>query len=339
MRTSGWRRLRAAVVALALAGGMLIGPLAGAGPVLGVGPLPPCKLQDVLTVPRGYADWATTLVDWSLSVGPAYKPPDLVSVRDGGVAGGGYVRAVAIDDLKAMARAAANNGTPLVAWSPYRSYTQQRALFNGYAGWNSKTQKYSNYNSAVLFSARPGHSEHQLGTTIDFVAVGDSGLTSNWEVTKTGAWMAKNAWKYGWLMSYPKGKQSLVCYSYEPWHYRYFGRELAKKIHDSGLTTREYLWANFTQIDPVTGLPLASASPSPSPEASASPATGSLFEPSMGPGGATLPPGSAGATSPPSVNTASSGVEPTVMFAIVLVALAAVGLIASIRLLGRKRGS
>ena len=102
---------------------------------------------------------------------------------------------------------------------------------------------------AITFSARPGHSEHQLGLTIDFVAVGDTGLTSNWEATPTGAWMAQNAWKYGWLMSYPKGKKALTCYSYEPWHYRYVGRDLAEKIHDSGLTTREYLWANFTQVD------------------------------------------------------------------------------------------
>ena len=132
-----------------------------------------------------------------------------------------------IDDLKAMAAAAKKNGTPLVAWSPYRSYKQQKSLFNGYAGWNSKTQTYSNFDSAITYSARPGHSEHQTGLTIDFVAVGDKGLTSNWEVTRTGGWMAKNAWKYGWVMSYPKGKQDLVCYSYEPWHYRYFGRDLA----------------------------------------------------------------------------------------------------------------
>src|SRR5439155_7577986 len=127
-------------------------------------------------------------------------------------------------------------------------------LFNGYAGWNSTTKTYSNYNAAVLFSARPGHSEHQLGVTIDFVAVGDHGLTSNWEKTRTGAWMAENAWKYGWLMSYPKGKQSVVCYSYEPWHYRYYGRDLAKAIHDSGLTPRQYPWAYFTQVDPLPPL-------------------------------------------------------------------------------------
>lgn len=96
-------------------------------------------------------------------------------------------------------------------------------------------------------------------------------------------------------MSYPKGKQDLVCYSYEPWHYRYFGRDLAKQIHDSGVTPREYLWANFTQLDstfqpapsatpsaPPTEAPTPTASPtatptltsdSPSPDSSAGPTT------------------------------------------------------------------
>ena len=54
--------------------------------------------------------------------------------------------------------------------------------------------------------------------------------------------MKANAWKYGWVMSYPKGKTSVTCYQYEPWHYRYVGRAEAKAIHDSGLTTRQYLW-------------------------------------------------------------------------------------------------
>jgi D-alanyl-D-alanine carboxypeptidase len=240
-------RLRTIAPALLLAAGLLVP--AGASPpsANAVGPLPACRLDDVLTEPRGYDDWATLLVDWNLTLGSKYRPPDLVSVRDGGVAGGGYVRAVAIDDLQAMADAARENGTPLVAWSPFRSYKQQVRLFNDYAGWTGK--RYTNFDDAITFSARPGHSEHQTGLTIDFVAVGDAGLTSNWEVTRTGAWMAENAWKYGWLMSYPKGKDAEACYHYEPWHYRYVGRDMAAAIHESGLTIREYLWANFTQLD------------------------------------------------------------------------------------------
>jgi zinc D-Ala-D-Ala carboxypeptidase len=323
--------LRALAAAVMLAGGLLIVPAAAPSPVAGVGPLPPCELLDVLTAPRGYDDWATTLVDWNLTLGSDYKPPDLVSVRNGGVGGGGYVRKVVIDDLKAMATAASKNGTPLVAWSPYRSYKQQKTLFNGYAGWNSTTQKYSNYDSAIQFSARPGHSEHQTGLTIDFVAVGDKGLTSNWEATKTGAWMAKHAWEYGWLMSYPKGKQDVVCYSYEPWHYRYLGRDLAKKIHDSGLTIREYLWANFTQLT-TTFQPVGTATPVPSlpagPTPSAPGADGSPEASATAPTGTSDPP----ATSVPSSAAGTVlGLDAPVVLAVILLVIAAAGLAFSLR--------
>jgi LAS superfamily LD-carboxypeptidase LdcB len=327
MRNSGRPRLRAVLAGLVLGSGLLIGPLVGATPVLGVSPLPACEIRDVPASPRGYDDWATTLVDWSFTLGPDYKPPDLVSVRQGGVGGGGLVRQVVIEDLKALATAARDNGTPLVAWSPYRTYKQQAKLFNG------GVSAYG-YDAAITYWGRPGHSEHQLGVTIDFVAVGDTGLTSNWEVTRTGAWMARNAWKYGWLMSYPKGKQSVVCYHYEPWHYRYYGRDLAKKIHDSGLTPREYLWAHFTQVDPVTGLPLATASPSPS----TSPIAPAATSPGSSPATGSSTRGGRATASPSTTNTvATPGLQPMAVFAIVLVALAAIGLVASFRFLRRRR--
>ena len=71
--------------------------------------------------------------------------------------------------------------------------------------------------------------------------------------------MARNAWEYGWLMSYPDGEKDAVCYRYEPWHYRYVGREMAAAIHNPGLTIREYLWANHTQVDPACRPPAAEA--------------------------------------------------------------------------------
>jgi D-alanyl-D-alanine carboxypeptidase len=318
------------VAAFLLAAGLLAVPASAPSPVAGIGPLPACRLVDILTVPRGYDDWAITQVDWILSLGPDYKPPDLVSVRDGGVAGGGLVRKLVIDDLKVMAAAAKKNGTPLVSWSPYRSYSQQKTLFEGYV-------RGSGYDRAVTFSARPGHSEHQLGLTIDFVAVGDHGLTTNWEVTRTGAWMAKNAWKYGWLMSYPKGQTKVTCYSYEPWHYRYVGRELAAKIHDSGLTIREYLWANYTMVDAVTGSPLPIAPSTPSAPGILGP---SAEVPATSPPPATPEPTSVAtptATSPASSNAgAAFGVDPPVVVAGLLL-LAALGLVVALGFLRRSR--
>ena len=231
--------LRAVLLAAALGSGLLA-VAGGASPVRGVGPRPDCRLDDVLTEPRGYDDWATTLVDWNLGVGRDYEPPDLVSVYNAGVTGGGYVRRVAFDDLKAMAADARQAGVPLGNVSAYRGYKQQRKLFNKYVDGYG-------FDKAITFSARPGHSEHQLGLVLDFAAAGSTTFVN--ETVGAGRWLSKNAWKYGWLMSYPDGKDDLVCYGYEPWHYRYVGRELAGKIHDAGLTIREYLWANYTQLD------------------------------------------------------------------------------------------
>ena len=329
--------LRVAVAALILASG-LFAPLVAPSPARGVGPLPDCRLDDILTEPRGYDDWEVTLVDWILTLGPKYRPPDLVSVREGGVAGGGLIRAVVIEDLKAMAAAAEKNGTPLVSWSPFRSYKQQTTLFNGYAGWNGT--RYTNFDSAITFSARPGHSEHQTGLTIDFVAVGDTGLTSNWEVTRTGGWMARNAWKYGWLMSYPKGKADVVCYGYEPWHYRYVGRELAAKIHESGLTIREYLWANHTQLDPACvalppaelvtpGVPRSCAFAEPSPTAVPPSLTAPTASPAPAVSGA--PPSTAGPTptAPPTSPTGDAlGIDVQAAIGIALVIALGAGLLA-----------
>jgi len=283
--------LRALAVAVVLGSGLLAVPAATPPVAVGVGPLPPCKLLDVLTIPRGYDDWKTTLVDWNLSVGRSYKPPDLVSISAAGVTGGGQIREVAFDDLKKMADAARAAGTPLGNVSSYRSYNTQKALFNDYVDGYG-------YRRTIRFSARPGHSEHQLGVVIDFADAGSTDFVS--EEVGAGKWLSKNAWKYGWLMSYPNGKRKVVCYSYEPWHYRYFGRELAKQIHDSGLTTREFLWSHFTQVDVTTGspVPTESAVPSEQPESSAPTLAPPTAEATTG-GSPTVAPGSEAPGTPP----------------------------------------
>jgi len=143
-----------------------------------------------------------------------------------------------LPDLAAMARAARAAGAPLAVQSAYRSYKTQVAVFNS---WVSKL----GFSRALFASARPGHSEHQLGTTIDFRSYGGGPPWSiggyDWATSKAGAWMKSNAWRYGFVMSYPKSKSSQVCYGYEPWHYRYFGRPIARAIHDIRLTPRSWL--------------------------------------------------------------------------------------------------
>ena len=308
-------RRRALPAALLAAFALLVGIMPAAGPasVAAIGgPVPPCRIADVLTIPRSYADWATTLVDWTFSVGKAYKPPDLVPVGDAGLPGGGLIRKVAIDDLRALTNAAKANGTPIASFSAYRSYATQVSLFNSYA-------KGYGYAAAIRFSQRPGHSEHQLGLVIDFSPAGFNGFISG--TSAVGRWMAKNSWKYGWILSYPDGKSSVVCLDYEPWHFRYFGRALAAAIHASGLTSREYLWLHDTNADPTTGLPIETPTPSATPSAAPS-ETASLL-PSGAPG--SLAPASAAPTpvatatpSPSSVGDASGPGTPAILVGIVV---------------------
>jgi len=217
-----------AVVAVALA----------TTPVSAASPLPSCAYGDVLTAFKAPTDWQRTLVDTRYRLPSSYAPADLVPITRAGLTGNGSVRAFVITDLQALGRAAAAAGAPLAVQSAYRSYAMQIATFNRSVGVFGPAE-------AVLSSARPGHSEHQLGVTIDFRSAGGSlPWSGDWAMTPAGAWMQANAWRFGFVMSYPKNASpAKTCYRYEAWHYRYVGREQAAAIHASGLTLREYLWA------------------------------------------------------------------------------------------------
>jgi D-alanyl-D-alanine carboxypeptidase len=157
-----------------------------------------------------------------------------------GVAGGQQVRSFVRGPLQAMVAAADRAGAPLTVVSAYRSYQTQIWSFNS---WVNK----AGMARALIFSARPGHSEHQLGLAIDFEQSGDQfpWLYVDWAAsTRAGKWLYANAWKYGFVQSYPKAKSpSVTCQYYEAWHYRYVGIDTAAALHDSGQTLREYLWA------------------------------------------------------------------------------------------------
>ncbi len=207
-------------------------------------PLPACAYKDIKTRFLSLRHWHKTSVDTRLRVGRRYAPNDLVSVSRAGIAGSGRVRELVIDDLRAMTRAARRAGKAIAVRSAYRSYQDQVAT---YAYW----VRVSGEQAARKASARPGHSEHQLGTTIDFRSASSTRAPwdyADWANTGPGAWMRANAWRYGFVMSYPKGRSRTTCYSYEPWHYRYVGRTIARRIHDSGLTTRAYLWRHYESV-------------------------------------------------------------------------------------------
>jgi len=229
--------LELALAALVSEGMLLAGEAAGDFQPAKVR-LPACEIKDKITRYRKVKHWKKTLLDTNLKVRRTYKPWDLVSVSRANIAGSGKVRKIMIEDLRALAQAARKAGKPLAVRSTYRSYDYQKALFNSYArtyGWAK----------AIKFSARAGHSEHQLGTTIDFSTAPGVPLTTRFGDSPAGKWLARKGWKYGFIMSYPEGKKSASCYSYEPWHWRYFGRKLARKIYESGQVPRRYLYENF----------------------------------------------------------------------------------------------
>jgi zinc D-Ala-D-Ala carboxypeptidase len=143
------------------------------------------------------------------------------------------LRQVALDHLEALWRAADSDGVTLHIRSAYRSYATQKTLFQDYANRYGEEQ-------ANRFSARPGQSEHQLGTTVDFGGTGVD-FKADFAYTPQGLWLAENAHRFGFAMSYPEGKEHITGYIFEPWHYRYIGIDAALEWKSSGLTLREFL--------------------------------------------------------------------------------------------------
>jgi D-alanyl-D-alanine carboxypeptidase len=234
-------RLAAALGAFAVIGLLvvIVGPLAtDASP--GRVPratAPACTFDDVITPRADEDDWATTILDTALRLPPGYRPSGLVPVSRAELDGGGKVRDLVIEDLAALVDAAADAGAHLRSVSAYRSERKQAEVF---AAWEADRGR----ESALAGSARPGHSEHQLGTAIDFgSAAGAAPWTGDWGTSTEGRWMARNAWRFGFVRSYPEGASpGQTCYQPESWHYRYVGRDEAAAVHDAGVPLREYLW-------------------------------------------------------------------------------------------------
>lgn len=131
---------------------------------------------------------------------------------------------------KLMESDASAVGLNIYLASGYRSYSYQEGLYNNYTS-------VSGVEKADTYSARPGHSEHQTGLCFDLNSVNDSFAN-----TDEGRWINDNAYLYGFVIRYPKGKESVTGYQYESWHLRYVGRELAEKLYNNGnwVTIEEY---------------------------------------------------------------------------------------------------
>ncbi len=163
------------------------------------------------------------LVDKSNGLAPDNIPEDLVPLSDPSLTlwkKGLSLRALLIPDLREMSRAARGEGITLPLSSAYRSYEYQAALYR-------KALETGSREEVERELAPPGHSQHQLGTAMDFGMI-EPGFAD----TPAGKWLAAHAWKFGFSLSYPKGGEEETGYAYEPWHYRYVGVSAAAIIRD-----------------------------------------------------------------------------------------------------------
>lgn len=180
------------------------------------------------------------LVNKQYSLPDGYAPNDLVrpevkfSFGDEDIEKS-YLRQEAATGLEKMFRQAKKEkDLDLFAVSGYRSYERQVQILNAQIA-NVGEEK------AVQVVAIPGQSEHQTGLAMDISSQSAKfTLTENFENTAEGKWLAKNAHRFGFILRYPKGKEEITGFSYEPWHFRYVGKDVATIIYEKGWTLEEY---------------------------------------------------------------------------------------------------
>lgn len=160
-----------------------------------------------------------------------YIPENLELLDNSYAKSGIYLVKEAKDNIERLISDAKNDGMNIRVISAYRSYSYQENLYNNYV-------KNDGVENADTYSARPGYSEHQTGLVVDITRAFDD--FNNFENTNEYNWMLENAHNYGFILRYPKDKEDITTYSFEAWHYRYVGVELAQKIKASNLTFDEY---------------------------------------------------------------------------------------------------
>lgn len=157
-----------------------------------------------------------------------YEPDDLVNMSIRYAFEGKTLRSVPYEAFVEMANDAKKENITLIANSSFRNHSYQTKLY---------TKDYDDE-----YVARPGFSEHQTGLAIDIMTTTDTGYSNaeNFETTSAYSWLMENAYKYGFILRYPKDKENITGFSYESWHFRYVGVEVATKINELGITFDEY---------------------------------------------------------------------------------------------------
>jgi D-alanyl-D-alanine carboxypeptidase len=200
------------------------------------------RVETIFGLPANEVRMLLVPVDRQRGLPEGYVPPDLTFL------GGRQVRALARPNLLAMIEAANRDNVELAPISGYRPPGEQALAFDS-AVWQAMARDSLSQTDAearmARFVAPPGHSQHQLGTAIDF---------STWDInyalqpvfaeTEAGRWLEQNAWQFGFVLSYTRLGEERSGYAYEPWHYRWIGRELAAVLQRDGYLNHPTLIAD-----------------------------------------------------------------------------------------------
>ena len=185
--------------------------------------------------PQHDANGTLFLVNRQYMVTDAYEPAELVeALVPGQVRQMRPEAAAALEEMYAACKE--ETGATLISVSGYRSYTKQKNLFAAkLRRVNNKVEK------AQEYVAPPGASEHHLGLAMDVGQLNKAALNEKFADTVGGIWVKENCWRFGFILRYGEEWESVTGYKYEPWHFRYVGKELAKEIHDANVPFETWL--------------------------------------------------------------------------------------------------
>ncbi len=200
---------------------------------------PPVKSEEKAIKDLIYSKEMLILVNKQNALPADYEPKDLTEINafaPGRDESARYMRKEVADQLNLMLEDAKVSGNEVLITTAYRAYWLQKAIFDG------NVAKKGSVEEANKTSAKPGQSEHQTGLAADLTTPGlNFEISNSFGETPEGLWITENAKNYGFILRYPKDKTEITGYSYEPWHFRYVGKDPANYIFEHGLTLEEFL--------------------------------------------------------------------------------------------------
>lgn len=201
-------------------------------------PAPPADEGAAADAASGEADGLLLLVNPWTPLPEDFVPGELVPVQNDQA-----VDARAYPDLQNMLGDMSQAGLSPLICSSYRSQERQQELYDNKVQrvMAEGASREAAQAEAARWVARPGTSEHQTGLAVDIVSLSNQMLDETQEGTPEFQWLAENAWKYGFILRYPNDKTEKTGIAYEPWHFRFVGKEAAEEMHDLGLCLEEYL--------------------------------------------------------------------------------------------------